>query len=57
MSMSNLERNIISEALLKYCELDTLAMVMIYEVIPDKLISSLHYLIDYLSLNVVTTIP
>ena len=31
MSMSNLERNIISEALLKYCELDTLAMVMIYE--------------------------
>ena len=56
MSMSNLERNIISEALLKYCELDTLAMVMIYEVIPDKL-SSLHYLIDYLSLNVVTTIP
>ena len=31
ISMSNLERNIISEALLKYCELDTLAMVMIYE--------------------------
>lgn len=31
MSMSNLERNTISEALLKYCELDTLGMVMIYE--------------------------
>ncbi len=29
--MSTLERKKISEALLKYCELDTLAMVMIYE--------------------------
>jgi len=29
--MSALERKKISEALLKYCELDTLAMVMIWE--------------------------
>lgn len=29
--MSSLEREMISNALLKYCELDTLAMVMIYE--------------------------
>ena len=29
--MSEEERNFIKEALLKYCELDTLAMVMIYE--------------------------
>jgi hypothetical protein len=29
--MSDVERNAISNALLKYCELDTLAMIMIYE--------------------------
>ena len=29
--MSNDERNYIKEALLKYCELDTLAMVMLWE--------------------------
>lgn len=29
--MSDLERNAINQGLLKYCELDTLAMVMIYE--------------------------
>ena len=29
--MSNTERNNIQNGLLKYCELDTLAMVMIYE--------------------------
>ena len=29
--MSNKERNEIKKGLLKYCELDTLAMVMIYE--------------------------
>jgi len=37
MSMSNLERIIISKALLKYCELDTLAMVMIYEFFANNL--------------------
>ena len=31
MDMSEPERKIISQSLLKYCELDTLAMVMIYE--------------------------
>ena len=29
--MSDIERNEIRKALLKYCELDTFAMVMIYE--------------------------
>ena len=29
--MSSLEREMISNAFLKYCELDTLAMVMIYK--------------------------
>jgi hypothetical protein len=29
--MSNEERHTLREALLKYCELDTLAMVMIFE--------------------------
>ena len=29
--MSAIEREALSSALLKYCELDTLAMVMIYE--------------------------
>ncbi len=29
--MSTVEREALSSALLKYCELDTLAMVMIYE--------------------------
>ena len=29
--MSDYERDEISKALLKYCELDTMAMVMIYE--------------------------
>ena len=31
VDMSNHERELIKESLLKYCELDTLAMVMIYE--------------------------
>ena len=30
-NMSNDERNILKDSLLKYCELDTLAMVIIYE--------------------------
>jgi hypothetical protein len=29
--MSDMERNALREALLQYCELDTLAMVMIWE--------------------------
>ena len=35
--MSSLERNIIKQSLLKYCELDTLAMVMIYEFFASEL--------------------
>ncbi len=31
MDMSDTERNVIIKGLLKYCELDTLAMVMIWE--------------------------
>ena len=29
--MSDYERNVLTDSLLKYCELDTMAMVMIYE--------------------------
>ena len=39
--MSKEERNIIKQALLKYCELDTLAMVMIYEFFASEL--KIHY--------------
>tara|TARA_S200000501_G_scaffold345411_1_gene358026 strand:- start:1252 stop:3144 length:1893 start_codon:yes stop_codon:yes gene_type:complete len=35
--MSSEERNIIKQSLLKYCELDTLAMVMIYEFFASEL--------------------
>lgn len=35
--MSSQERNIIKQSLLKYCELDTLAMVMIYEFFASEL--------------------
>lgn len=35
--MSDMERRRISEALLRYCELDTLAMVMIYEAWKDQI--------------------
>lgn len=35
--MSDLERNELASALLKYCELDTLAMVMIYEYLREEL--------------------
>ena len=35
--MSYEERNIIKQSLLKYCELDTLAMVMIYEFFASEL--------------------
>ena len=30
-NMSNDERDILKDSLLKYCELDTLAMVIVYE--------------------------
>ncbi len=36
--MSEKERNDITKALLKYCELDTLAMVIIYEHFKEDLI-------------------
>ncbi len=35
--MSSQERNVIKQSLLKYCELDTLAMVMIYEFFASEL--------------------
>ena len=35
--MSKQERAIIKQSLLKYCELDTLAMVMIYEFFASEL--------------------
>ncbi len=35
--MSHLEQQRISKALLRYCELDTMAMVMIYEYFASKL--------------------
>jgi hypothetical protein len=31
MQMTDTERNLVIQGLLKYCELDTLAMVMIFE--------------------------
>ena len=37
LEMSSQERKIIKESLLKYCELDTLAMVMIYEFFASEL--------------------
>ena len=37
LEMSSQERKIIKESLLKYCELDTLAMVMIYEFFANEL--------------------
>ena len=37
LEMSSEERKIIKESLLKYCELDTLAMVMIYEFFANEL--------------------
>jgi len=40
--MSDYERKALSEALLKYCELDTLAMVMIYEGWKDLISTSGH---------------
>ena len=36
--MSDFERKELAEALLRYCELDTLAMVMIYEYFVNELI-------------------
>ena len=37
LEMSSAEREIIKKSLLKYCELDTLAMVMIYEFFASQL--------------------
>jgi uncharacterized protein YprB with RNaseH-like and TPR domain len=38
--MSDKERNEITTGLLKYCELDTLAMVMIYEHLKELVFSN-----------------
>lgn len=39
--ISDFERNELKKALLKYCELDTLAMVMIVEALRDMLMHGL----------------
>jgi hypothetical protein len=36
--MSDYERNVLTNSLLKYCELDTMAMVMIYEAWKDQVV-------------------
>jgi hypothetical protein len=35
--MSDVERNAIKNSLLKYCEIDTLAMVILYEFLSEKI--------------------